>query len=293
MEYKRIIYKPGRVAQIIMNRPRHMNAISHQMWPELEDAFDRAAADKECKVIIYSGAGRCFSAGHDHVPSSPENDVTADGRTLEQLAKDLGSLDAAEKYYLSESNRNITEVKFKKWHNITKPMIAMVHGYCMFSAFGAAASMDLIFASEDAMFLSSMGDLDGGVWWFGERKYKELYFEHRFFTAREAYDLGFVSRIYPDREILEKETLAYANRVADTWPASHLRLVKESAKYSMDLQGFSAGTYTGHLLHYGVEMQLPPQPDAPEKQGKGRANAQLALEHLKLKQEADKKYYGT
>ncbi len=292
MEYTRIIYKPGKVTQIIMNRPRYMNGLSHPMFAELDDAFARAADDKECKVIVYSGAGPCFSSGHDMMPTSPESDLMVDGRTFSQLVKDLGSEDAAKKYQLAEYTHFVGEVKLKKWRNIPKPTIAMVHGYCMYAAFGNAAVMDLIFASEDAMFLTNLGNYDGGVWWFGERKYKELLFEHRFITAREAFEMGFVSRIYPNREILEQETLAYANRVADTWPASHLRLVKESAHYSMDLQGFSAGVWATHLLHYDVEVQLPPQPDAMEKKGKGQANTPIAKEHLKLKQEADKKYYG-
>ena len=50
-EYKRIIYQPGRVARIILNRPQYYNAVSHPLFGELDNALDRAAADPECRVI--------------------------------------------------------------------------------------------------------------------------------------------------------------------------------------------------------------------------------------------------
>ena len=44
-EYERVIYQPGVVTRIILNRPRYRNAMSHPLLFEMEDAFDRAAAD--------------------------------------------------------------------------------------------------------------------------------------------------------------------------------------------------------------------------------------------------------
>ena len=56
-EYRGIIYEPGKVARIKMNRPRYLNAQSHAMFGELEDAYDRASEDPECHVIVISGEG--------------------------------------------------------------------------------------------------------------------------------------------------------------------------------------------------------------------------------------------
>ena len=87
-EYKRIIYQPGRVTRVILNRPRYVNAISHPTYAEIEDAFKRAAVDPECRVLVISGAGNNFSSGHDTVGGSPEGaPVLADGVPAEELRK--------------------------------------------------------------------------------------------------------------------------------------------------------------------------------------------------------------
>jgi len=65
MEYKQVQYKPGKVTQIIFNRPEYLNAQSYQMLAEADQAFTAAASDQNCGAIVLSGAGRAFSAGHD------------------------------------------------------------------------------------------------------------------------------------------------------------------------------------------------------------------------------------
>ena len=72
-EYRGIIYEPGKVARIKLNRARYLNAQSHAMFGELEDAYDRASDDPEVKVIVTSGEGRCFSAGDDTNGLTPES----------------------------------------------------------------------------------------------------------------------------------------------------------------------------------------------------------------------------
>jgi enoyl-CoA hydratase len=63
-------------------------------------------------------------------------------------------------------------------------------------------------------------------------------FESRFIGAEEARELGFVSRVYPPEE-LERETLFYAQRVAENSPMV-LRMAKLAANHAQDHQGFSA-----------------------------------------------------
>ena len=55
----------GPVAVVTMNRPRYRNAQNSAMTYALDDAFGRAAADDDVKVIVLAGAGKHFSAGHD------------------------------------------------------------------------------------------------------------------------------------------------------------------------------------------------------------------------------------
>ncbi|MDD5288546.1 MAG: enoyl-CoA hydratase-related protein, partial [Dehalococcoidales bacterium] len=65
MAYKQIIYQPGKVARVILNRPKYRNAQSKVLLEEMDDAFNRAVADKDVRVIVLSGQGDHFSAGHD------------------------------------------------------------------------------------------------------------------------------------------------------------------------------------------------------------------------------------
>jgi enoyl-CoA hydratase len=65
MEYQHIIYQSGKVARVIFNRPKYLNAQSYLMLEELDSAFNAAANDPQCGSIVLSGAGRAFSVGHD------------------------------------------------------------------------------------------------------------------------------------------------------------------------------------------------------------------------------------
>jgi enoyl-CoA hydratase len=298
VEYKRIIYKPGRVTQIIMNRPRYCNAVSHPMYLELEDAFDRAAADEDCRVIVHSGAGSCFSGGNDAGTVEAETAIMP-VRTLaampgeevsrEELTRKLGSAKAAETYYWDQHNYYAFEMKVKKWRDIPKPTIAMVHGWCVYGALYSASAMDLIFASEDAMFVFPFGQCDTTVWDFGPRKTKEILFEHRAVPAREAYEYGFVTRIYPTPEILQKETLAYAQRVANNELVTQIRIAKNSINRTMDIQGFAASLDMANVNYRLMEASFTELEQEDIKKSKGVARIPRALANLEAKREAEKK----
>jgi enoyl-CoA hydratase len=295
--YKRIIYEPGRVTRIIMNRPERMNAISDIMYKELEDAFDDAAEDDNCQVIVFSGAGRCFSTGHDIILSSEEAFSLADGTLRGEPPAGMSSpAEISEyfrnrpKYYHEHYDWFASALKLKKWRAIPKPTIAMVHGYCIYGGFFSAAAMDLVFASEDALFLAAPGEYDIGAWDFGPRKYKEILFEQRFLSARECFESGFVSRIYPNRDILEKETLAYANRIADLDRPIWLRNIKLSINNTMDIQGFSASVEAAD--NFFKRSRQEDTVKLKSRQRKGVAEVDRALDNLKVKRDADQKYYG-
>jgi enoyl-CoA hydratase len=225
MTYQTIIYEPGPVARVIMNRPEYRNAQSRLMIEELDDAFRDAELDNDTHVVVFSGNGSCFSAGHD-LGSPPE---LAD-RETRGYAKNRGDRYArSEELFLNATLR---------WRNLRKPTIAMVHGYCIYGGYMFASCMDLVFASDDALFLPSQLQYFSAPWDFGVKKAKEVLFENRFLTAEEAKELGFVNRVYT-REALERETMAYAGRVAEN-SVMGLRLLKFSINQAADIQGYSA-----------------------------------------------------
>src|SRR5204862_3136165 len=53
------------VLRLTLNRPTQRNALSVGLMTALGEALDRAAADKQCRVVIIAGAGPSFCAGHD------------------------------------------------------------------------------------------------------------------------------------------------------------------------------------------------------------------------------------
>ena len=65
-EHKQIIYeKDDKIAWVKLNRPRYLNAQSHLMLEEMDDAFRLAGEDNDVRVIILAGEGEHFSSGHD------------------------------------------------------------------------------------------------------------------------------------------------------------------------------------------------------------------------------------
>jgi len=249
MGYESIIYEPGTVARVIMNRPRYHNAQSRMMLEEMDDAFAKAAADDKVRVIIMSGNGEHFSSGHDIGTPEQQADHAARGGWP---AKREPYYNWMKDYYLDMSLR---------WRSLPKPTIAMVHGYCIYGGWIVASSMDLIFASEDAQFLGTHTQFFPVPWDVGIRRAKDVLFEGRFITAQEALDWGFVSRVWP-REKLEEETLAYAQRVAENHPFN-LRMCKFSVNHAQDLMGFTsavqAALQTFFTMQYGRHREGVPK----------------------------------
>jgi enoyl-CoA hydratase len=230
MEFQDVIYEvDGPVAHVRLNRPRYRNAQSWRLLDQLDAALAQANEDGAIRVIVLSGVGGNFSAGHDL--GTPEQ--VAD-RTARNAADDgLGFYENFRLYNLDYT---------LKWRNLPKPTIAMVTGYCIWGGWMIAAAMDVIFAADNAMLLPGMLEYMSVPWDLGIRKAKELVFELRFMTAEEAREQHFVNRVYPEAE-LERETLAYAQRVAENSPMA-LRIAKLSMNQAQDAQGFSQNMET-------------------------------------------------
>jgi len=268
MEYQQIIYQPGKVARVILNRPRYFNAQSRLMREEMDDALDRAAEDDEVGAIVLSGAGEHFSSGHDLGTPEEMTDREERGYPTDRFGR-------------YKRVRAMTLENSLRWRNVPKPTIAMVHGYCIFGGWIFAAAMDIIFASEDALFLPSHVQYFSQPWDIGPRKAKEVLFEHRFMTAWEAYQHGLVNRVYP-RERLEEETLAYAQRVADNWMRDPVRVrtIKFSINHMMDAMGFTAELEAAYQ-NYFIATEIRDGERERDEKG-GIAQISIALQNLEL-----------
>lgn len=286
-EYSRIIYEPGPVARMIFNRPKWHNALSHPMYAEVEDAFNKFARDDKSKVLVVSGAGDCFSGGHDAigVGTSPEAaPVLDDGAPPEELVKRFGSERAVWREYWIQHNWYIDDMHVEKITPCPKPTIAMVHGYAIYGGMGMANCMDVIFATEDALFLPAGVGQRSGINW---RRAIEMAYEHRFFTGQEGYELGFVNRVFPTFDVMEKETMAYAGRVAEQ-PLTLLMNLKEQLLTQRGL----ANTFNRRpgLNAYIGGHGVPEGERNPQRyEGRGMARTPRALAGLKAKLESEGK----
>ena len=251
MELVNVRYEvDGATAVVTLDRPRYRNAQSWRLLDELDVALDRAVEDREVRVVVVKGEGQNFSAGHDL--GTPEQIEDYKQRGLPRVG--IEEYDAFRKY-----NLDLT----LKWRNLPKPTVAMVQGYCIYGGWMIAAAMDVIFASPDARFLAGQVEYFSIPFDVGFRKAKELLFESRFIDAEEARQLGFVNRVYPDEQ-LEKETLAWASRVAETGYGS-LRMAKLAVNKMHDLVGFSAAMEAA-FADYMVVSRMGGHPRKPPKE---------------------------
>jgi enoyl-CoA hydratase len=235
MAYRHIDYeKRDRVARVILNRPRYRNAQSRVLLEEMDDAFAAANADDDVRVIVLSGRGEHFSSGHDLGTSEEKED-----QERRPFGKGLrGLYSRSRELYLDKTLR---------WRDLDKPTIAQVHGYCIFGGWMIASAMDLIVASEDAMFLPALLQYFSIPWDLPIRKAKEILFQSRFVKAEEAARLGFVNIVVP-RERLEEETLALAGRIAES-DRMTLRMLKFALNNAQDAMGFRTAVRNAHSHH--------------------------------------------
>ncbi|MCP3030150.1 enoyl-CoA hydratase [Halobacillus sp. A1] len=188
----------GPVLSCVLNRPDSLNAFSDEMIFGLHEALREAENNHEIKVVVLSGAGRAFSAGGD--------------------VKSMGSAGASELYdHVGELNKLILKIK-----DISKPVIAVVHGYAAGAGFNLALACDQIIAGEDTKFVLSFAQVglvsDGGGHYFlskilGPYRTKELLFRAEPIPVETAMEWGLINRVMPLAE-LEEGAMNYAVEIA-------------------------------------------------------------------------------
>lgn len=231
----------GAIEIIRLNRPRYRNAQSRVMLEEMTDAFARADLDNAVKVIVLSGAGDHFSAGHDL--GTPEEVADRDTKPFGEGA--LGRVNRSWHLYVENSLR---------WRDVRKPTIAQVQGYCIFGGFLIASCMDIIIAADSAKFLPSHLQLHTAPWDMGVREAKRILFENRFIPAAEAKDLGLVSTVVPDAD-LEAAVMAQAEK----WAANDLltlRMLKQSINFAQDAMGYRLALHGAHSNYMMTEFAI-------------------------------------
>lgn len=225
-DYEYLLFEvSGRVAWLTLNRPEKLNAFNGRMEREMLDAIEAAGRDREARVLVLTGAGRGFCAGHD-------------------LADLAGETPPQER--VQGVNRTAVAV-----YELDKPVIAAVNGVAAGGGYALALACDIRVASEDARFLEihvARGIVPGAESWFlprivGMSRASELIFSGREVGAEEADRIGLVSKVV-GRDDLAHETRALADDIARK-PQQSLAYAKKALHAAMESGLSAALDYVG------------------------------------------------
>jgi len=247
-----VLYRvEGPVARITLHRPEYRNAQNSAMTYALDAAFQRATDDDGVAVIVLDGSGKHFCAGHDIGTPGRDVDQTFDRKAV--IWWDHTDKEGGDQRFARESEVYLGMCR--RWREIPKPVIAMVHGACIAGGLMLAWSCDFIIASDDAFFsdpVVRMGipgvEYFAHPWVMNPRAAKEFLFTGDRFSAERARELGMVNQVVPRAE-LESTVLAMAERIAKM-PRFGLALTKKAVNQAEDLQGLRAGMDSVFGLHH-------------------------------------------
>lgn len=196
---KLLITREGRKLTITMNRPESLNSADTVLHEELAHVFYDVAADPHSDVIVFTGAGRAFSAGGD-IP---------------------WMLDAIEKPEMFEQTaREAKRIAFSMLE-LEKPLIAKVNGHATGLGATLALFCDVIFAANTAKIGDphvSIGFVagDGGpaIWpqLIGYARAKEYLLTGDLIPATKAAEMGLINHAVPPEE-LDATVDAFADRL--------------------------------------------------------------------------------
>jgi enoyl-CoA hydratase/carnithine racemase len=208
------IERDGALGFLVVDHPERRNALNAHMWRSIPALARELDADRDVRVIVLRGAGQeAFVSGADISEFS-----------------ELRTGAAAEQY----DAENVQA--FAALHALQKPLIALIHGFCIGGGVALASCADLRYASDDATFAVPAARLGLGyplsaaehlVRVLGQAHAKELFFTARRFQAHEALRLGLVHEVVPKAE-LETRVRAIAAGIAQNAPLT-LRAFKLAA----------------------------------------------------------------
>lgn len=216
-EFKNILYEVenGR-ARITLNRPEKLNALSHDLLYELQEALWEADDNRAVHCVIIKGQGRAFSAGYDLSGPRAEQGFSrvrsADNsyRGGSMVDDDAWQMEKTQRYRMA-------------LFDMHKPSIAQVHGYCLAGGTDVALLCDMIIAAEDATIgfppARDLGALPNNMWLYnvGPQWAKRLMLTGDSVTGAEAQQLGLVMKAVP-ADLLENEVEQLADRLAKIDP---------------------------------------------------------------------------
>ncbi|WP_255956169.1 enoyl-CoA hydratase/isomerase family protein [Streptomyces odontomachi] len=216
------IHRHEHVAELALDRPRAMNAVSSAMARAIAEACADLAADREVRaVVVTSTHDRAFCVGAD----LKERNSLTDAELLRQ--------------------RPLARAAYTGVLDLPMPTVAAVHGYALGGGYELALACDLIVADPTAVVglpEVSVGVIPGGGGTqllprrVGAARAAELIFSARRVEGTEAHRLGLVDQLV-EPGTARTEALALAARMAANSPVG-LRAAKRALRlgHGLDLR---------------------------------------------------------
>ena len=198
------------VADVRLVRADKMNALDNRMFDALAQAGQQLAAMKQVRAIVLSGEGRAFCAGLDmaNFAGMLDPDKSASG-------DQSGGPDAGRLSRRTRGIANDPQHAAWLWRELPVPVIAAVHGVAFGGGFQVCLGADIRYAAPGTRFSvmeikwGLVPDMAGTQLMRGLARddiIRELTYTGRIFSAEEAMEYGFVTRIADDPRALALDT---------------------------------------------------------------------------------------
>ena len=217
---------------LTLNRPDELNAMNAELCGALHDELDRIAADRTCRAVILTGAGRGFCAGLDlrGYGQAPGNDGTDEARDR------LGNQEHMSRLIL-------------KLRETPQPVIAAINGPAAGFGLALALGCDIRYAAESAVLRAAflnigVSNCDMATSWLlprliGASRAHELMLTARRVGAEEAERIGLVAAMTADDALVD-HALAAAGSIAALAPWA-IRLTKQGMWTALEIPSEQAG----------------------------------------------------
>lgn len=226
-----ISYPRDAIAQITLNRPDKLNAMTSEMVELLHESLSSVGRDREVRVVILTGAGRGFCAGLDlgGYGEAPGYEWKGSVERGFAIQKHIASL-------------------IPRLRSLPQPVIAAVNGPAAGGGFALVLGSDIRIAATTARFNAAfirigLSACDIGTSWLlprliGAARAQELMLTGRLFDAEEALRMGLLVDVVPN-EVLLDAALAKAEEIRLNTPLG-VALTKEGMWSALEIPGLQA-----------------------------------------------------
>jgi enoyl-CoA hydratase len=214
------------VRRLVLNRPEQLNVVTSELCEALRAELRTIAAERSCRAVIITGAGRGFCAGVDlhGYGSAPGNNGSDEARDRLGNQQHMSGLILA-------------------LRALPQPVIAAVNGAAAGWGLALALGCDIRYASESAVFRVAfinigVSNCDMGTSWLlprliGASRSHELMLTGRRVDAEEALRIGLVADVVPDGELGDR-ALEGATQIASLAPWG-VRLTKRGMWTALEM----------------------------------------------------------